>query len=180
MRCVVGIDPSITSTGVAVWPSVGQPETWVLGTVAGDSLPSRLHELATDLREVLSEYEPILAVIERGFSGGKGPSAWINGTAAGALIEALEDLGIPVVIVPPKVRAKLATGSGSADKIDVLDAARSRLGYVGKQFDEVDALWLALAGAMLLGMPDLPALPKAHSEVIGQYRTEIDRIYGEE
>lgn len=175
-RAVLGVDPSLSSTGVALMVDGGPFVTWVLTTSSGDALPARLAELAADVTACAeSALRPALAVVERGFSGGKGPSAWLNGCAAGALIGALEGAGVRCVLVPPKVRAKLATGKGTADKLDVLDAARARLGYVGKSFDEADALWLGVMG-MALGGWDLPKLPQAHLEVVEQYRAEAERL----
>lgn len=175
-RTVLGVDPSLSSTGVALWREGGTFSTWCLTTSPGDALPARLAELAADVVAVAEgALRPAVAVVERGFSGGKGPSAWLNGCAAGALIAALEGAGIRCVLVPPKVRAKLATGKGTADKLDVLDAARLRLGYVGKSFDEADALWLGVL-AMGLGNWTLPKLPQAHLEVIEQYRAEAVRL----
>jgi Holliday junction resolvasome RuvABC endonuclease subunit len=170
----MGIDPSLSCTGIAC---VGPLRTdWYVTTViAGspsDPLSERLAILQAAVRTQLDistggpQGRPVVAVVERGFSGGKGPTAWLNGTAAGAVITALTDL-VPVLLVPPKVRAKLATGKGNADKLSVLIAARDRLAYQGQSFDEADALWLAMTGFILAGGSH--KVPKNHVEVLDQY-----------
>jgi Holliday junction resolvasome RuvABC endonuclease subunit len=183
MTLVIGVDPSITSTGVAIVDDNGW-RCWHISTDPRFSEVERLSELATDLREIVRQEleRPALAIVERGFSGGKGPTAWVNGASAGALIAALTQMcGVATLLVAPKVRAKLATGKGNADKIDVRDAAIARLGYVGKQPDEIDALWLAVAAYELCGFNgeryrNRWRLPAVNLSVLEQYGDEVRRI----
>jgi Holliday junction resolvasome RuvABC endonuclease subunit len=99
------------------------------------------------LRSVLVEKAmPADLVIIEGYAyraHGRGVSL---GELGGAVRVGLADVGIPFVVVPPKSRAKYATGRGDADKYEVLAAAIRRLGYQGDSHDEADALWLVPHG----------------------------------
>lgn len=72
--------------------------------------------------------------------------------------------GVPVVTVAPTTRAKYITGSGKADKKQVLAAARGLYGAVLNidiaNDDEADAIGLGDMGARFLGEPLVPVLTK--------------------
>ena len=61
------------------------------------------------------------------------------------MLRQFEDL--EVWMMPPASLKKYATGNGNAAKIDMVIAARDRLGYEGKDDNEADALWLEQACA---------------------------------
>ena len=64
------------------------------------------------------------------------------------------------MVVPPKTRAKYATGNGGADKRAVLAAVRAAYPqFTIRNDNEADAVVLAAIGARSLGHPidDLPA-----------------------
>lgn len=160
---VVGLDPSLTSFGVAhvelcsdgSWGA----STFELTTSAGgfarlDYLIERVVE-----RALVAD----LVVIEG--PSYRSPSNGQVGHHARAglwwlLAFRLWFEGVHTAVVPPAVRAKYATGKGNASKGDVLQAVRSTYpDVVVRTHDAADALALAALGARHLGHPidDLPA-----------------------
>jgi len=74
--------------------------------------------------------------------------------------------GLPLAIVPPATLKRFATGRGTADKTAMTLAAARR--FPGVEFgddNQVDACWLAAAGAQRLGFP-VVALPKPQVSVL--------------
>lgn len=171
MTVYMGLDVSLTKTGVAFVNSQGKFQTWIIETNAAMQLPNRLADIYQSLYQLMAMQElPSMAVVERGFSGGAGPAAWLLGAANGVAMTACQQQLVEVQLVPPKVRAKLATGKGQADKPTVLIAARDRLGYRGTSYDEADAMWLAVAAFYIDSKCDLPwKLPQSHWDVLAPY-----------
>lgn len=166
---VVGIDPSLTSTGVArVHPdgSIGVERVRSRGTRA-DTWAMRAARIV-DLTVAVVEASAgaSLAVIEgpayaqgaRGSSHDRSGLWWAIATA----------LPCPLAVVTPTGRAKYATGRGNAGKDEVLLAVARR--YPGAPVDgndTADALILAAMGARHLGMPVEASLPVAHLAAMG-------------
>jgi crossover junction endodeoxyribonuclease RuvC len=166
---VVGLDPSLTSTGMAV-VSEGNLATRALSSKgkAADSLYTR-HERLADLAGRIGvevwDFAPQLVVIEapafsrlNGHQHDRSGLWWL-------VVHRLRQDGVPVLEVPPNVRAKYATGKGNAGKDEVVIAVTRR--YPGIEFktnDEADALVLACIGARLLGHPVEDSLPASHLE----------------
>lgn len=170
MTAVVGIDPSLTATGVA-WPD-GTTEVikWKdsgverLENVAWwveEHLPYRSHDPAVQRRR------DVLVVIE-GLSYGSKGSAITGQAELGAVLRlTLRREGYPFLVVPPSCVKKYATGKGNANKDLVRDAARDRLGPLepGITSDECDALWLRQIGLRVTGGMFVP-VPKVHATAL--------------
>jgi Holliday junction resolvasome RuvABC endonuclease subunit len=148
---VIGVDPSITSTGMAL--SDGS-----LMTVGGkaDRGDERLLEIACAMGTAC--YQADLVVIE--FLPAHMKGAGITGMVQGVIRLVCLRASVPYVLVPPSTLKKYATGSGAADKGDMKVALFERTGVKVKSNDEVDAAWLRFAGLQKLGAPEvsLPAV----------------------
>lgn len=110
---VVGIDLSLTSTGVAVADA-----TYLVSTKYNGPL-----RLATVRDSILALLQPLPnphAVLEGYSFASRNSRAHSIGELGGVVKVALMEAGIPVVLVSPKGRAKFATGNGNAAKIDVM------------------------------------------------------------
>lgn len=173
MTQIIGLDLSLTSTGVAV---VNHSPTF--GTTAAvDSIQSKgkatatLTDRSTRLRGLVGKItdharNADLIVIEgpsfgQARQGGQHDRAglwWLT-------VARLTGLGLTVVEVAPATRAKYATGKGNAGKDAVLAAVVRRYADVDVTGnDEADALVLAAMGARWAGHPiddPLPALQLA-------------------
>lgn len=177
---VVGIDPSLTSTGIA---EGGDAYTLGGESPAGDGMQlDRVVKTAT----IIASYA----------------LAWMNGKVALFVVEAPSlyskssgherTVGLhyllrylltreqwPVAIthdvldVAPSTLKVFATGNGRADKFDVILAARERLGYEGKSDDEADALWLEQIGHHLLGDGHAVKLPKTHTRALAKIAWKV-------
>jgi Holliday junction resolvasome RuvABC endonuclease subunit len=158
VRPVVGIDPSLTATGVC----------WADGTTEVIKWPGREVERLVGVYGWVCDWfdstlEAPLVVLE-GLSYGSKGSAVTGQAELGAVMRlALAHCCVDFVVVPPSVVKKYATGKGNANKDLVRDAARDRLGLAaGVTSDECDAAWLRQIGLALLGDPDVVPVPKLH------------------
>src|SRR5687768_2777420 len=133
MMGVVGLDLSLTSTGVA--RADGSTFT-VRSKLRG--MP-RIHEIWTQLaQQALGS--TFLTVIE-GYSMGtarQNSHAHALGELGGVIRYQLWHVNFLWVDVPPAILKRFATGKGNASKEEVLVAAVRRLGYEGSSNDEAD------------------------------------------
>lgn len=167
---IVGIDPSLTATGVAVLQV--ESRLWAVHTVASRpvrsavpadlSMMKRMNSIR-DKVETLPGLAPTLAVIEApAFSKNNGMAHERAGLWWKLYELAAVTWGVPVVVVKPNVRAMYATGKGNAGKDEVMLAVPRR--YPDVQItnnNECDAVVLAAMGARLKGNP-VDALPATH------------------
>ncbi|PZR55260.1 hypothetical protein DNL40_02495 [Xylanimonas oleitrophica] len=172
---VVGLDLSLTSTGVAVvWAA---PRAGHLAQVdrirtspAGDTYParwSRLRDIVDEAMAWVSD-DTDLVVLEGLAYASKSPHATERAGLWWMLAHRLLVNDHRLAVVTPSARAKYATGSGAAGKDTVLAAVVRR--YVDVDVtgnDEADALVLAAMGARALGRP-IDELPKNHLDAMAK------------
>ncbi|WP_291053648.1 crossover junction endodeoxyribonuclease RuvC [Herbiconiux sp.] len=167
----VGIDPSLSATGLASITDAGAVETQrvVHGATTG------LSEMAERVRYIVGRtvrFVPrgSLVLIEEMYipQGGKQAGlvlerAWLWGF----LVDQMFRLGCEVVVVGAKQRAKLATGNGNAEKAEVAAAMRDRFpGVRIPDHNVADAVAMAAAGARWAGFPVDGALSKKQHEAM--------------
>ena len=168
---VIGLDLSLTATGVAT-----PDRTFTTGGKLPKDAPDMLRcERIAAIRDVVlrecgtarnwatGEDYPSPLVVMEGFSFGSPQGATEAGGLGWAVRVALHEAGIPFAVVPPTTLKKYACGKGTADKTEMVIAARERLGYDGHDNNVADALWLQAMGLERLGCPvvDLPAVHRA-------------------
>lgn len=160
---VIGIDPSLTATGVA---DVHGETTTVRADTVGDE---RLVQIVDAIHEAIhpaGAYSPLrvdLAVLEDLPTHGHG--AGKTGMAQGVIRHQLQIAQIPYVSVPPATLKKYATGRGNATKADMRMALYQRAGLDVRDDNQVDAWWLRALGLHVLGEP-LLALPQSHTDAL--------------
>ncbi|MCG7596337.1 hypothetical protein [Mycobacterium sp. PSTR-4-N] len=172
MTIVLGLDPSLTSTGIAVLRdgipcmlnSLGHP-----GHDA-DSYLVRSRRIVSQARSVLAAAyirpdaygEPIdLAVIEGPSYGSQYGDQWDRAGLWWGIFSALAAKKVPIAVVSPKTRAKWATGkdvegNGNSKKPVVFAAVKDEWTDVRAHIrndDVADALTIAAMGALWLGDP---------------------------
>ena len=156
---VVGIDPSLAATGLAIIdPGV---EVFTLGRKGfeGDGWVERSDRIVGQVRRVAAHIPPAgvdLVVMESMPQGMKNPMPSFGDRWAvwWGVYSTLRGRGLPVAVVQPTTRAKWATGSGTAKKAVVLAAVREQWPDVRIRDDnQADALTLAAMGALHLGWP---------------------------
>lgn len=150
---VVGLDLSITATGIAF--ADGTTYT-VRSAKNGDE---RLLDITYDIAKATQEAD--LAVIEDLPTHAK--SAGITGMVHGAVRIALLRAFVPYVLVTPASLKKYATGKGNSGKPEMAVAAFKRLGIEPGDDNQVDAAWLRAMALDRLGHPpaSLPAAQRA-------------------
>lgn len=157
---VMGIDPSLSGTGVA--QSTGM--LWTIKTTAkmGDGerllyLYRRLTLLAADHDFAVIEDLPTHAM-----------SAGLTGRAQGIVRMVLAQSGIPYTTVPPATLKKFATGKGNADKAAMRAAWLDFAVQDNADDNQVDAAWLRQIGLHLKG--ETVHLPPEQLAAVDKYK----------
>lgn len=165
---VMGLDLSLTSTGVALT----RGDTWRVRTNAADRLEIRLAAIVDGVHEAIDacgaddETVELVAiedmVTQAKFAGATAP-------VHGAVRLWLWKFPLPVVLIAPKSLKLYASGNGNCDKQAMADAALKRAGVdFGKKHDECDAWWLRAMTLDAYGEPvvDVPASQRAAMEKV--------------
>ena len=135
MPDVIGLDLSLTSTGVAHGDTTVsfQPKTKGM---------QRLEDLTLEILGVVLSYPDPFVVVEGYSFSSRNSHAHALGELGGVARHALWVRRIAYVDVPPTCRAKFATGKGNAGKAEVVSSVSARTGrtWTGKGAeDECDA-----------------------------------------
>lgn len=152
---IVGIDPSLSATGIAT-----AAEHYTVRTKPDD--PARLSVIFTAVRvQVTADRQPArLAVLEDLPTHAK--SAGLTGMAQGVVRLALIESEVPYLTITPASLKKYATGNGNCDKADMRMEWFKRTGEDVRDDNQIDALWLRQIGLALLDDPTAILLPKTH------------------
>ena len=147
-RPIMGIDPSLTSTG---YSGCG-----LMGTITSkETGVKRLDDLTNSLASILYTCPSDLVVVIEGYSfASRNSQAHSIGELGGAYRLTMFRMGIPFIDVPPTTRAKFATGRGNASKSEVISAVSAKTGIVwsGKGADDMaDAYVLEEMGLTFQG-----------------------------
>jgi len=175
---VVGIDLSLTSTGLAEirWGDPGGGRTHTVCTRrvesngrADDTLADRQKRLHRLLRSVYDWAGGADLVVIEGpaFSRTTGHMHDRSGLWWMVVDYLTEEFGSLIVEVTPTSRCRYATGKGNAGKDQVLAAAVKRYPDVDVTGNDIaDALVLAAMGARHLGHPIDASLPQTHLDAM--------------
>jgi len=132
---LMGLDLSLTSTGVSV-----NGETFSIKPKTRGI--ERLIEISDKITNFAVNSRPIAVIIEGYSFGSKFSRAHSLGELGGVVKVDLHRAGFSTVEIPPKCRAKFATGNGNANKQDVLLSLKAQFPerfYDGYGDDECDA-----------------------------------------
>jgi Holliday junction resolvasome RuvABC endonuclease subunit len=170
MTSVVGLDLSLTSTGVAT-----ATRTWRLKPKAVKQTDppamrvARHRRLRSSIVEILAEVMPTHVVIEGPAHAASGGHEHERGGFWWSVIDVVDRAGIDILVATPQMIKKYATGRGNADKDEVLSATVRRFDWFTGGNDEADALWACALGYEYFDLPILE-LPKAHVEALKSWR----------
>jgi len=172
MTTVVGVDPSLTATGLCTWRD---GRFYVDTIVTPSTMPAaeRHHVIVTRVLRMadpsdVGRAQPrrtvfvVEGLLKPGGDALRGNSYLELAELRGVLNYALHIKGFSRVDVNPMTLKLYATGNGRASKQSMLDAARGRLGHLFavRNDNEADAGWLCVMGLHRYGMPlARPALP---------------------
>jgi len=148
---ILGIDPGLARVGYGiVETNCDQKEMLDCGIIRTDSNQKegdRMVEIARDLRQLIRQWKPNLAVVEKFFFYRSSTTISVV-QARGVIMMTLARFKIPILEFPP-MQIKLAiAGSGHANKNDVLNAVMKELNLEKppRPDDAADALAIALTG----------------------------------
>jgi len=150
MTTVIGIDPSYSCTGVAVWVD-GDVRTFSVRTSPTLPRVQRQHAIASDVVACLDPTEPTVCVIEGVYQSGFGRVSLDLAGLHDVLVYEFVRYGARVGVVAAKSAKLFATGDGAADKKAMLLAAKLLLGRQVSNHNEADALWFMTMGVYWMG-----------------------------
>jgi crossover junction endodeoxyribonuclease RuvC len=160
---VLGIDISLTSTGLAVYHQSGLALTDVVTSKGkrDDTLQDRAARIRRISDEVSDWYRPewsqiSLVVIEAPAFGLRGGSTWDRAGLWWHIVGRLQSDCLPVAECNPITLKVWATNDRTADKAAVAASIARRTTAPLASSDAVDALALAMLGAHKLGWIDGP------------------------
>lgn len=165
MAIVLGLDPSLTNTGIAILKG-GVPHRFHSighGGRNGATYAERSDRIVSQARAVtnwvlndglIRQVHYDLVVMEGPAYGQNLPSNHDRAGLWWGLFSAFRARKVPVVVIAPKTRAMWATGNGNADKKLVLETVRSWWPTTKiVNHDIADAAALATIGAAHCGDP---------------------------
>jgi crossover junction endodeoxyribonuclease RuvC len=154
MMRILGIDPSVRSTGYGVIDSRGSTlrlvEAGVIATNARESFANRLSDISTSLEAVIEATHPDLVAIEEVFARAVNPKTTIMmAHARGALIAVASAAGLAIVEFSATSVKRAVAGNGAASKEQVgrMVSQVLSLSRTPRPQDVTDALALAITCA---------------------------------
>lgn len=151
---ILGLDPSLSSTGWGVIRSKGARITHIangqIATEAGAPMAVRLAALQAGVAAVIAAYAPTRAAAEEIFLNKNPQSTLKLAQARGAVLAACGAAGLTVNEHAARLVKKAVTGTGGAEKQQVAAMVKVLLpGIAIAGSDAADALAVAIADAHL-------------------------------
>ena len=176
MRAVIvlGIDPGSRRCGYGVVERAGgRFRVLASGVLAPGALPmsERLGLLFDGLSAVLAGAAVDAVAVETAYCGRSPRSALALGQARGVALAAAARAGLPVFEYAPATVKRSFTGSGRAEKAQMVRTARTLLGVAPRLADEADALAIAVCHLAAARAPTRAALRGAEAVRLAASRT---------
>jgi crossover junction endodeoxyribonuclease RuvC len=151
---IIGIDPGLRTMGWGVIEASGARFAYVAsgGVRSNDkkALAERLRELHEGLAAIISEHKPAEAAVEETFVNRDPQSALRLGQARGIALVVPALGGLPVAEYAANLIKKTVTGSGHAEKAQIVLMVRTLLpGSDAQGADAADALAAAITHARI-------------------------------
>ena len=148
---ILGIDPGIAITGYGL---INEDETGeiscmaygVIRTEGGLSQQERLLQLFTGLNQLIEQFEPVSAAVEKLFFQKNVKSAMSVSQARGVVLLSCALAGIPVHEYTPVAVKQAVAGYGKADKKQIQEMVKIllQMDTIVKPDDAADALAIAI------------------------------------
>lgn len=155
---IIGVDLSLTSTGLALPKNrleVVQPKTKGV---------TRLFAIRKEINEYIAQHSNPIIMLEGYSFAQRNSQAHSIGELGGVMKLSWYENDWKVVLVPPTVRAKFATGRGNASKSEVVSAVSARTGmtFDGKGADDKCDAWILQQMGMVATGQSKVKWPKNH------------------
>src|SRR3990172_7096734 len=151
MTLALGIDPGTATTGYGLGRleedgSLSAVKYGVILTPKESTAAARLAMLYDKMRDLLHEYRPETAAVEKLFFQRNVTTALAVGQARGVVILCLQQVGIEAFEYTPNEIKQAVAGYGSAQKRQVQEMVRALLGLesIPRPDDAADALAVAI------------------------------------
>lgn len=144
---VLGIDPGSRRCGYGAVSRRGTSlSALASGVIVPDEgpLPVRLAALFDEISALIERTRPDVVSVESAFCGASAKSALVLGQARGVVLAAAARAGLPVFEYAPAEVKRAFTGSGRAEKVQMVRTARVVFGIEAQLPDEADALAIAV------------------------------------
>jgi len=134
---ILGIDLSLTSTGISVNGETGTITTQAKGA-------ERLSIISLAILDAVIDNSIEIVAIEGYSFASRNSQAFSIGELGGVVRTRLWERNIPYVDIPPTCRAKFATGRGNAAKTEVMSSISAKTGmiFAGKGADDMCDAWI--------------------------------------
>jgi crossover junction endodeoxyribonuclease RuvC len=150
-RVVIGIDPGMAATGMAVVAggqggAAGVVTATTIRTDPGGPEAGRLRTVFGAVSSAIREHRPRAVAVERLMWGRNVGSAMSVARATGVILLAAAEAGVPVFEYAPLEVKMAVTGNGSASKAEVRRALERLHGVADlpRQADAIDAVAVAM------------------------------------
>jgi len=151
MTLAIGIDPGTATTGyglvrLAQDGSLVAVKYGVILTSKDASAPARLEMIYDQLSDIIRQFNPETAAVEKLFFARNVTTGIAVGQARGVVMLALQKAGIETFEYTPKEVKNAVVGYGSAEKRQVQEMVRAllQLDSIPKPDDAADALAIAI------------------------------------
>lgn len=146
---VLGIDPGLRNTGFGVIELINKKPYYltsgVISTVSSANLGERLKTIAQGITEIIEQFKPDIASVEKVFVNVNPKSTLLLGQARGAAITACVLQDVDIVEYTALQVKKSVVGYGHAEKEQVIKMVQLLLSLNGTpQKDSADALAIAI------------------------------------
>jgi crossover junction endodeoxyribonuclease RuvC len=160
---ILGVDPGSVRTGYGAIDTDGRRhrliEKGLLASSSRLSLPSRLRQIHSGIRELIVRLQPDVLAVEDVFHAANTRTALVLGHVRGVVLLAGAEAGLPVHEFPPATVKQQVTGFGRAEKRQVafMVSRLLELPGDGEAGDAADALAVALCHACLAVTAGIPS-----------------------
>ena len=147
---ILGIDPGSGIIGFGVIEHSSKPklvDAGVITTKIGERTSARLLEAYKGMKELINEFKPDVAAVEKLFFVQNVTTGMQVSQARGVILLALEEANIPIYEYSPNEIKMAVAGDGHAKKAQIQEMVRVQLGLKKKPNpdDAADALAVALS-----------------------------------
>lgn len=149
-KSIIGLDLSLSRTGVSIfWHK--SLETHTISIKSQERGTKRLIDLERKVKFALFPFlDKAFVVVEDYSFGSRGRNLFGLIEWGGVARAAISKMGFNVIAVPPKTLKKFVTGSGNADKKQMMNSIKELWGYEAPNNDEADAYALSRFGDALV------------------------------
>ena len=147
---ILGIDPGVATVGFGVIDSERGTQKMIqygaITTSAGLPLATRLVQIAQDLEQLITQFQPDEIAIEELFFSKNITTGIAVAHARGVILYTAERLRVPVYEYTPMQVKQAVVGYGLAEKQQIMDMTRRllKLKTIPRPDDAADALAIAL------------------------------------